>query len=223
MVDTGINRLGLTMVEAVSGLLDGLAIDTLHSHLACADTPAQPLNRQQQAAFAAVAGSVPARRCSLANSAGIMLGADFHFGLTRPGIALYGGNVVAALDVAPVVRLEARIVQVRDVAAGQGIGYGGSFTTAMPSRIAVLGLGYADGYRRALSNRGGAIINGIRCPVAGRVSMDLVAVDATRAGEVADGDWAAVDFDLAATAAVTGASQYELLTGLGDRYSRIWT
>lgn len=216
MVDTGMNRLGLAAGDL--GLLDGLAVDTLHSHLACADRPAHPMNPRQLAAFRAVVAAVPHARASLANSAAIMLGPDYAFDLTRPGIGLYGGGIPG---VAPVVGIEARVVQVRDVPAGQPVGYGGTWSAVRPARIAVLNLGYADGYPRALSNAGVFFADGIECPVAGRVSMDLVAVDVTGAA-VTEGDWLRAGFDLCATATTAGISQYELLTGLGHRYARVY-
>lgn len=215
MVDTGMNRLGLGMNEL--DLLDGLAIDTLHSHLACADTPGHPMNARQLAAFHAVVARVPARRASLANSAGIMLGAGYAFDLTRPGIGLYGGGVAG---VEPVVGIEARVVQVRDVPAGATVGYGATWTATRASRIAVLNLGYADGYPRG-GEPGTVVVHGVRCPVAGRVSMDLIAADVSGT-TVAEGDWIGVGFDLATVAAASGRSQYELLTGLGHRYARVY-
>lgn len=215
MIDTGINRLGLDPADAA--LLDGLAIDTVHSHLACADEPASPRNAAQLAAFHAVVATVPAQRASLANSAGIRLGRDYAFDLTRPGLALYGG----APGMRAVVRLAARVIQVRTVAAGASVGYGATWTATAAATIAILNLGYADGYPRALSNRGHVIAVGQRCPVVGRVSMDLVAADVTGAA-VAEGDWLDLDFDLAVTAQAAGVSQYELLTGLGRRYARAY-
>ena len=212
MIDTGINRLGIAPADV--GLLTDLAVDVLHSHLACADAPASPHNAVQLATFRTVAAQVPAARRALANSAGIALGAEFHFDVTRPGIALYGGA-----GMAPVVRLSARVVQVRDVPAGAHVGYGATWTARRPSRIAVINLGYADGYPRALSNAGHVVALGQRCPVVGRVSMDLTAADVTGVA-VAEGDWLDLDFDLAATAAAAHLSQYELLTGLGHRYAR---
>ncbi len=214
MVDTGINRLGLTPVEAVSGLLDDVAIDTLHSHLACAETPHHPANAAQLAAFRTVVAAVPHRRASFANSAGVALGADYAFDLTRPGIALYGGR-----GSRPVALLEARVVQVRDLGPGDAVGYGATWQTQRPSRIAVVNLGYADGFACALGPGGTVVAGGVRCPVVGRVSMDLIAADVAMA-DAREGDWVGIDFDLAAAAAVTGRSEYELLTGLGDRYSR---
>ncbi|TFU01305.1 alanine racemase [Polymorphobacter arshaanensis] len=224
MVDTGMNRLGLTPAQAASGLLDGIAVDTLHSHLACADEPAHPLNARQCADFTALVTQLRPCRAALANSAGIALGADYHFGLTRPGLGLYGGQPVtgSTLALQQVVRIEAGVVQVRDVEAGASIGYGATFVAPRAMRIAVLGLGYADGYRRALGASGVARIGGRPCPVVGRISMDLLMVDATGTS-VAEGDRVDVDFDLAAAAAASDIAQYELLTGLGQRYSRCWT
>ncbi len=226
MIDTGMNRLGLTPEEALSGLLDGLAIDTLMSHLACADEPEHPLNERQLASFQTCKAQIPARRYSLANSAGLCLGPRYAFDLARPGLGLYGGVAGPAADgaMAQVVRPHAQVVQVRDVPAGATIGYGATFTAPAPMRVAILNLGYADGYLRAFGGGvGGASAGGSACPLVGRVSMDLIAMDVSRAGGVGDGDWLAIDFDLAKAARDTGLSQYELLTGLGHRYLRRWT
>lgn len=224
MVDTGMNRLGLSVAEALSGLLDGLRIDTLHSHLACAEMLGHPLNARQLAAFSAVIAAVPAKRAALAASAGILLGLDYAFGLTRPGLALYGGVPCAAAagQIAPVVRLEARVIQVRDVPAGASVGYGATWIAARDSRIAVVNLGYGDGYPRALMASGTVRASGVVCPLAGRVSMDVLSVDAT-AADVIEGDWLEVAFDVADAAAAAGVSQYELLTGLGRRYQRVYS
>lgn len=223
MVDTGLNRLGLSPAEAVSGLLDGLAIETLHSHLACAEDAASPLNERQRAAFAEVAGQVPARRLALANSAGVGLGPGFTLGLTRPGIGLFGGGrAPGGGRLAAVAGLSARVLQLRAVAAGAPVGYGATFVAARATQLATVGLGYADGWPRALSNRGWARVGGVRCPVVGRVSMDLTIFDVTDAPGVGEGDWIDLDFDLAATAAAAERSEYELLTGLGARYARVY-
>jgi alanine racemase len=222
MVDTGINRLGLTAAEAMSGLLDGLAIDTLHSHLACAEDGPRDANARQLAAFRTVAAAVPAQRRALANSAGTGLGADYHFDMVRIGIGLYGGGHLPGGERAtPVAGIAARILQVRDVAAGDSVGYGATFTAERPTRVAIVDLGYADGYARGLSNTGAAIVAGVRCPVAGRISMDLTAFDVTDASPVAEGEALTVDFDLGRAAAAAGRSEYELLTGLGRRFERI--
>lgn len=225
MIDTGMNRLGLTPEEARSGLLDGLAIDTLMSHLACADEPGHPLNERQLASFQDCKARVPAKRYSLANSAGLCLGPRYAFDLARPGLGLYGGVAGPAAEgaMAQVVRPHAQVVQVRTVPAGATIGYGATFTAPAPMRVAILNLGYADGYLRAFGGVGGVLAGGIACPLVGRVSMDLIAVDVSGAGGVDEGDWLAVDFDLAKAACATGLSQYELLTGLGHRYLRRWT
>ena len=224
MVDTGMNRLGLTMAEATSGLLDGLAIDTLMSHLACADEPGHALNETQRGRFAALAAAIPARRYSLANSAGVCLGDGYAFGLTRPGLGLYGGipGPDAAGHVKPVARPEAQVIQRRTIRAGESVGYGATFVASEDMAAAVLNIGYADGYFRLLGPGGAAWAGDARCPVLGRVSMDLIVVG-LGAADVAEGDWLALEFDLANAARTSGLSQYELLTGLGHRYQRRWT
>lgn len=224
MVDTGMNRLGLTPEQATSGLLDGLEIETLHSHLACADEPDHLLNTRQLEATCAVAAAVPASRVSLANSAGVLLGPDYGFDLTRPGLALYGGvpGPGGEAYVRPVVRPEAEIIQVRVVQAGESVGYGATWVAERTTRVGILNLGYADGILRAFGSGGAAEVDGIACPILGRISMDLIAVDLTevRAGECA---WATLAYDLPATAARTGLSQYELLTNLAGRFERRWS
>jgi alanine racemase len=223
MVDTGMNRLGLSPAEAVSGLLDGLALDTLHSHLACAEQPGHPLNAAQCAAFAALAARIPARRHALANSGGIVLGADYLFDLTRPGIGIYGGGAgPGGAPLAPVVRLAVTIVQLRDVAAGASVGYGASFVARRPTRLAVVALGYADGYPRGASGAWEGRIAGVACPQVGRVAMDLTCFDVTDAPPCSEGDSIDIAFDLATLAAASGRSEYELLTGLGARYARVY-
>lgn len=221
MVDTGMNRLGVSVEAVQDGLLDGLTIETLLSHLACADEDVA-MNARQQAAFASLKGRTGARRMSLANSAGIALGADYHFDLTRPGLALYGGvpRPEMAGDLRQVARPEAQILQRRRVPAGETVGYNATWTAPEDTEVAILNLGYADGYRRALSGLGAACVDGVRLPVLGRVSMDLIAIDVSLRPDLAEGDWLAMDYDLAATAAMSGVSQYELLTGLGQRFAR---
>ncbi|WP_194953274.1 alanine racemase [Sphingopyxis solisilvae] len=223
MVDTGMNRLGLRVEEALGGALDGLAIDTLMSHLASADEDREQ-NARQLASFRAVRDAVPARRYSLANSAGICLGGDYAFDLTRPGIALYGGipRTEAVGHIRQVAVPESRILQVRSVPAGESVGYGAAWTAPRDSRVAVANLGYADGYLRCHVGSGGATWQGRRLPLVGRVSMDLTAFDVSEAEGLAEGDWIAIDYDLAQTSARTGLSQYELLTGLGARFARLW-
>ena len=224
MVDTGMNRLGVSIAEVASGLLDGLAIDTLMSHLACADEDSA-MNARQAAALRGLGGRTAARRLSLANSAGIALGADYAFDLTRPGLALYGGVPRGELAgvVGQVVTPEAQILQRRTLQAGDSIGYNAQFTAAAPLEVAILNIGYADGYWRGFSNAGAARVGVAALPVIGRVSMDLTAISVAAAPELGEGDWVALDYALPAAAAASGMSQYELLTGLGQRFERRWT
>jgi alanine racemase len=221
MIDTGLNRLGLAPDEI--HLLDGLEIDTLMSHLACADEDVAA-NEHQRSAFAEVAAQVPARRRSLANSAGICLGPDYAFDLTRPGLALYGGvpRREAAGHIRQVVRIEARIVQRRRVEPGGGVGYNATWTAPAPAEIAILNIGYADGYLRGFSGTGRARIEGGWAPVVGRVSMDLTAIRVDEAPGLKEGDWVELDYALPAASAQSGLSQYELLTTLGSRHERVW-
>lgn len=224
MVDTGMNRLGLSPEEALSGALDGLTIDTLMSHLACADEDS-PMNDAQLATFTQLAAEIPARRSSLANSAGICLGSDFAFDLTRPGLALYGGipRVEAVYGIRQVVQPQAEILQVREVSAGDSVGYNATWRATGDCRIAIINLGYADGYLRCFSDRGSATVAGEKVPVIGRVSMDLVALLLPKTSEAQPGDWVDIDYDLARASRVSGLSPYELLTGLGQRYQRCWS
>jgi len=224
MVDTGMNRLGLAEREVRDGLLDGLELETLMSHLACADED-RAMNGSQREAFAALAGRTQAKRLSLANSAGICLGEDYAFDLTRPGLALYGGVPRAEADgaIQQVVRVEARIVQRRRVEPGDSVGYGATWQASSAAELAILNIGYADGYLRGFSGTGRALARGAALPVVGRVSMDLTAICVDPAPELAEGDWVALDYDLQSAAAQSGLSQYELLTTLGGRFERLWT
>lgn len=236
-VDTGMNRLGVTPSEAIN-LAEGrdelgFPLTLLMSHFACADEPGHPLTARQLEDFRAVAALFPGVRASLANSAGTMGGPEMHFDLVRPGIAVYGAR--ARADVAPlrpVVRLELRIVQNRLVHEGESVGYGAAQTAKRPTRLAILSGGYADGIPRLVGSsdqhRGAeVIIAGQRCPMIGRISMDLMAVDITDLPEDAaqPGQWATllgdgleID-DLAEQARTIG---YEVLTSLGRRYHRRW-
>ncbi len=222
MVDTGMNRLGLSVDEALSGALDGLEIDTLMSHLACADEDVA-MNAAQLAAFAPLKGRVGALRFSLANSAGIALGRDYAFDVTRPGLALYGGVPRAELaGIRQVVMPQAQVLQRRRVPAGASIGYNATFTAPAAMDVAIINIGYADGYWRGFSGVGAARIGDAVLPVLGRVSMDLVAIDTGAAPDLGEGDWVTIDYALPAAAAMSGMSQYELLTGLGQRFDRVW-
>lgn len=223
MVDTGMNRLGLSPTEAISGALDGLVIKTLMSHLACADEDVA-MNARQLSAFRAVIDRVPARRASLANSAGLCLGSDYAFGLTRPGLALYGGTPRAEAKghIRQVATPQAEVLQVRTVAAGDSVGYNATWVAPRDTRIAIVNLGYADGYLRAFSDRGLARVGDAVLPVIGRVSMDLVALALPAGVDLVAGDSVDIAYDLADAAKATGLSPYELLTGLGQRYQRDW-
>lgn len=221
MVDTGINRLGIPMVDLGDPAVQGLAIDVLHSHLASADEDG-PQNELQRRRWDEARSHVPHARASLANSAGIMLGPDYHGDLTRPGIALYGGVPCVALagTIRQVARPEAVIMQVRNIAAGEGIGYYSTFTAPSAMRVGVISLGYADGYLRCWSGKGAMLAGGARLPVLGRVSMDMTVIDLSAAQHLGEGDWVAADYVLPEAAVLTGLSQYELLTSLGRRFPR---
>jgi alanine racemase len=222
MVDTGMNRLGIAPEDVAGGLLDGLQIDTLMSHLASADEDV-PLNERQRTAFAALADRASASRMSLANSAGIALGENYTFDLTRPGIALYGGRQRAAhAGIRQVVTPQAQILQRRRVPAGGIVGYNATFTAPADTEVATLNLGYADGYLRCFSGKGRARAGEAVLPVIGRVSMDLTAIAVDAAPELAEGDWVSLDYALPETSALSGLSQYELITGLGSRFDRVW-
>ncbi|MFL6779118.1 MAG: alanine racemase [Sphingomicrobium sp.] len=222
MVDTGMNRLGLRTDEIE--LVDGLEVHTLHSHLACADEDSA-MNQVQRDRFAAVAATLKARRYALANSAGICLGRAYSFDLVRPGLALYGGvpRDEAIGHIAQVAFPEAEVVQRRIIRVGETCGYGATWTAQSNTEAAIVNIGYADGYLRCFAGRGAASAGGKPLPLIGRVSMDLVALDASAAPELAEGDWVTLDYDLPSAAEATGLSQYELLTGLSERLERLWT
>ena len=218
MFDTGMNRLGLSAADVTQ--CSSLNIAMLMSHLASADEPDSPQNARQLKAFREI--NLPDVPRSLANSAGICLGKDYHFDLTRPGLALYGGvpHPAAQGHIRPVVQVEAAVLQRRRLKAGETIGYGATWTAAAATEVAILNIGYADGYLRAFSSKGQAFVGGVACPVIGRVSMDLTAIDVSACPSLREGDWVEVDYELPRAASVSGLSQYELLTGLGGRYAR---
>jgi alanine racemase len=242
-VDTGFNRLGLPLDDALF-LADDVTRPAsfdpvlVLSHLACADTPSSPMNKAQLESFRQVSAAFEGIESSLSASAGIFLGADYHFDLTRPGIALYGGEAVndMANPMRPVAKAEARILQIREAGEGQTVSYGGTLRLKRASRLAIASVGYADGYHRSLSGsgiplrdmgNGGAygFINGCEVPLAGRVTMDLTIFDVTdvptnaiRAGDYIELFGPNVPVDDVARAA--GTIGYEMLTGLGLRYER---
>lgn len=235
-IDTGINRLGLTIDEAVALTpriqLQKHGITLVMSHFACAETANHPANDKQIRAFRDLRVLFRGITASLANSSGIFLGDGALCDLVRPGAALYGVNPTPASHnpMRPVVTLRAPVLQVRDLARGDQVGYGAIWTAAKPARIAVIGVGYADGYHRSGSSADGktgghVLIDGTRCPLAGRISMDLMAIDVTGLPErtvqrgtyvTLIGDKLTVD-DVAKTWGTIG---YEVLTSLGRRYHR---
>jgi alanine racemase len=237
-IDTGMNRLGLTLVEA-QGIIPRInagdhGITLVMSHLACAENLNHPLNAKQLATFREIASLFSGVPASLSNSSGCFLGPQFQFDLVRPGAALYGINPTPEADnpMQPVVELKARIVQTRNVEKGESVGYGGTWTARRPTKLAIVSAGYADGYFRAAGGIDGTrsaevIVAGKRCPVAGRISMDLMAVDVTdlpnnaaRRGHMATliGEGITVD-ELAHHFGTIG---YEVLTSLGPRYARVY-
>lgn len=220
MVDTGINRLGIRPSEADHPAVAALEIAVLMSHLADADVDSA-MNARQLAAFEAVRGRLNHRETSLANSAGVGLGEDYRFDLSRPGLALYGG--IPRPELRGVIRQvaypEAAIIQTRQIEAGETVGYNGTFRAERAMRIGVVSLGYADGILRAWG--GAAFENrGRQLPILGKVSMDMIVLDLENASEIAEGDWVSLPYDLPDAAQQTGLSQYELLTILGSRFAR---
>jgi alanine racemase len=237
-IDTGMNRLGLSIAEA-QGIIPRInagdhGITLVMSHLACAEALHHPLNAKQLASFREIASLFAGVPASLSNSSGVFLGAPFQFDLVRPGAALYGINPTPEADnpMQPVVELKARIVRIRNVEKGESVGYGGTWTARRPTRLAIVSAGYADGYFRAGGSNDGTrgaevVVAGKRCPITGRVSMDLMAVDVTdldkstvRRGHMVTliGEGITVD-ELAHHFGTIG---YEVLTSLGPRYARVY-
>jgi alanine racemase len=219
-LDTGMNRLGMEASEweAVRDLVVGLNPSLVMSHLACADEPDHPMNRQQLAQFCAMTDGLGLKR-SLAATGGILLGPEYHFDMTRPGIGLYGGAPYAQAE--SVVHLSLSVIQIRDVAEGETVGYGNSWSASAPARIATVAAGYADGLLRALSNNASLWHEGQACPIVGRVSMDMIGVDVTALPQLPETldilcPYQSVD-ELADKAGTIG---YEILTSLGARYAR---
>ena len=238
-IDTGMNRHGLTAdeIEEISrdsAILETFEVSLVMSHLACADNPGHPKNVEQRLTFDRLRAKLPEAPVSLANSAGIFLGQEFHYDMVRPGIALYGGQALGRSSdpMSPVVHLHGRIVQVRPARKGETVGYGAAHALTRPSRIAVVAVGYADGYARTLgSNHGkpGAVgyIGGHRAPIVGRVSMDLITLDVTDVPEESAYRGALVELlgdhvGLDDLARIAGTIDYEILTRLGRRHQRIY-
>lgn len=219
-LDTGMNRLGVETLEwqAVAPILIEAGPELLMSHLACADDPDHPLNAAQLDTFHAMTDGTGLPR-SLAATGGILLGPRFHFDLTRPGIGLYGGQPFA--EARPVVRLSLPVIQTREVATGEIVGYGCTWTADRPALIATVAGGYADGLPRSLSNRATLWDGDTPCPLIGRVSMDLITVDISHLTEIPRSlDILGPDQGVDALADVAGTIGYEILTALGPRYQR---
>jgi alanine racemase len=230
-IDTGMARLGLSAREFVEIMESPPPIPwrAVMSHLACADDPAHELNERQRARFAAAAARMSGVPASLAASSGIFLGPEYHFDLVRPGAALYGVNPHPGRPnkLRQIVRLSAKILQIRQIDRGESVGYGAAHVMEAPGRAAVVGVGYADGWLRSLSHRGCGCLAGTRIPILGRVSMDLVTFDVsavdpalTQPGtmiELLGGDYGVDD-----AAADAGTIGYEILTALGSRYHRVY-
>ncbi|MGL6063330.1 MAG: alanine racemase [Bradyrhizobium sp.] len=237
-IDTGMNRLGLTIAEAQAIIprinAGDHGITLVMSHLVSSELLNSPVNARQLTAFREIASEFSNVPAALSNSSGIFLGAQFQFDMVRPGAALYGINPTPEADnpMQPVVELKARIVQIRNIERGETVGYGGTWTARRPTRLAIVSAGYADGYFRAASANDGTrgadvVVAGKRCPIAGRVSMDLIAVDVTdldksavRRGHMVTliGEGITVD-ELARHFGTIG---YEVLTSLGRRFARIY-
>lgn len=230
--DTGMNRLGLSSEEASTlidnlDILNGINVQMMMSHFACADENEHILTQEQADKFADIAKHFPNTKKSLANSSGLFANSDYHYDMARPGYALYGGNPTPHIKnpVKSVVSLKSRILQTREVKKGQSIGYGASHIFKKDTRTATLALGYADGFLRSSSNKAKLYYNDIPCNVIGRVSMDLVTIDVGHIDEntIHQGDWVEVlgknqnVDDLSITSGTIG---YEILTSLGARYNR---
>jgi len=231
-VDTGMARLGMdaaawAQLVATPGLLGGIDVRFVMSHLVSAEDHADPISRLQLERFQAMRSRMPGVRASLANSSGIFLGADFHFDLARPGAALYGVAPVRgqANPMRQVIRLQGQVLQVRSIAAGTPVGYSHTWVAPRDSRVATVAVGYADGFLRSQGNRGRAAFEGRPLPVLGVVSMDTITLDVTEvpAGRVTEGsliDLADAHNGVDAIAERAGTIGYEILTSLGNRYAR---
>ncbi|NHF72507.1 alanine racemase [Paracoccus xiamenensis] len=224
-LDTGMNRLGFEPGEwaALKAEILTAGPALVMSHLACADEPDHPMNPRQLAAFREMTEGVTVPR-SFAATGGILLGTEYHFDLLRPGVGLYGGMPFA--DARPVVRLSLPVIQTRDVAPGETAGYSNTWTAERACRIATVAAGYADGLHRTLSSDGqrpriDLFAGDVRCPIVGRVSMDLITVDVSALAEIpAELDLICPQQPVDAVAEAMGTIGYEVLTGLGRRYSR---
>lgn len=233
-VDTGMNRLGLSPdieIGAASELAETYwAPELVMSHMACADTPDHALNPQQLTDFRHMAMRFPSARKSLSATAAMYLGSDYHFDLVRPGIGLYGGGPARPFELGKLkvaMQVTASILKTFDVPEGAPIGYGSTFVTRHPTRLATCAIGYADGYLRSGSNAGFAVIDGCPCPVMGRVSMDLTIIDVSDLPEPplpgTRAEFIGPQAGLEIQAEALGTLGYELTSRLGGRICRNWT
>ncbi|MFM8799312.1 MAG: alanine racemase [Tagaea sp.] len=230
--DTGMSRLGLSPADAASLLADAAALDgielvTVMSHLVSSEVPDDPINAAQLAAFRGWRAAFPAVRASFANSSGIFLGAPYHFDLARPGCALYGINPLPGKPnpMRGVATLEARILQVREIEPPQTVGYGASWRASRRTKVATVACGYADGWLRTLSGKGTAWIDGKPLPYLGRVSMDLITLDASDAPAAVPGRMVELmgpNAPVDAVADAAGTIGYEILVRLGQRFARAY-
>jgi alanine racemase len=225
-LDTGMNRLGLSQSHWAEAARLAPAPHRLISHLACADEPDHAMNARQLALFDKAASLWPKSSRSLSATGGAYLGEEYTLDEVRPGIGLYGGGPAPRDGDAPrvVVTLKSALLQLRSVAKGETVGYGASWTADGEQTLAVTGLGYADGYLRAASNRGAAFVGGMKRPIVGRVSMDLIVVDVTgtNAKPGDEIEFLGPNMPLKEVAASMGTSDYELLTRIGSRVERVW-
>jgi alanine racemase len=232
-VDSGMSRMGLSPNEVDAWLadphfLDGIALRCVMSHLACADEPAHAMNEQQLARFQAIRARLPHCPASLANSSGIFLGKHYHFDLVRPGAALYGIAPNATFQMQSVVRLQGKVLQTRTIGRGDRVGYGGRYNASATTQVATVSVGYADGWLRSMSNVGIGIVDGIKLPLIGTISMDSITFDASALPpeRLAPGsliDLICPEHTVDAVASLAGTIGYEVLTGLKARFYRQYT
>ena len=234
-VDTGMNRLGLTINELYDIIKNPTELKELHvewimSHLACGDQPRDIMNEKQLSVFLNAKKEFPNVKASLANSAGVFLGQSYHLDMVRPGIALYGSGSgsIPSKPLKQVIKLYSRILQIRTLSTGASVGYGASYRVSEATRVATVGLGYADGYLRSLSNCSWVFFNGLRLPVIGRISMDYITIDITQIAseKIKTGDFIEIigdKFTLDDLATVANTVPHELLTRLGTRHHRIYS
>ena len=225
-IDTGMQRLGISPRDCLRMDVSSLNVGLVMTHLACADTPEHPMNRAQIHEFTSILSNFGGVPTSIGNSAGILNGTEFQGDITRPGIALYGGNPWRdrTNPLSNVVTCEGVVLQVRTVCRGQSVGYGATYVAQDSIRVATIGLGYADGIPRCLSNRGSVAFDGVRMPIVGNISMDSTQIDCSNQPKLQEGDYVqfvgdAVPIDEVARLADT--ISYEILTNFGSRFERV--